>query len=143
MRHRVKKIKIKYGKDSNKMILIKLVKNFIKNGHLVTTAKRAKLLKSCLERLLSKAIKNKNRSKDYLYKKIGDKKIVNMIINQLVPIIEKKNGGYLRFSLLKKREGDGAVLTRVEWSLPVVLKEKKSIKEKKEKENKKTINKNK
>jgi len=134
MKHQIKKIKIKTGRDANQMLIKKLAKNFIKSGSLITTKTRAKFLISFLERLLDKAKKNPEKSQEYLFRRLGDKKIIRVIIQQIVPLIKEKTSGYLKLHLLKRRIGDGALMAKVEWSFPVVLKVSQSKKEKKKKE---------
>ena len=66
MRHRVKKIKFSKGKDANEMLLKKLLSNFLIQGKITTTQKKAKAVKSGIDRIVSKS-KNKTQSnKNYL-----------------------------------------------------------------------------
>lgn len=138
MKHKIKKIKFKFGKDANKMLVRKLAFNFLSNGYLLTTVSKAKVLKSYLEKLISKVKKSKKGEK-VLFEEIGSN--VRLIKN--IPDIIKKsfsdiNGGYVRIIKTDLREGDGSLLAKVEWAHPILTKEEKSqIEVEKTKTNKK------
>lgn len=126
MRHKVKKIKFKFGKDANKMLARKLAFNFLANGYLMTTVAKAKVLKSYIEKLISKVKKSKKGEK-VLFEEIGSN--VKLIKN-LPEIIKKSfsdiSGGYVRITKTDLREGDGSLLAKVEWAHPILTKEEKS-----------------
>ena len=56
MKHKVSKLKIKSGKDANKMLIRKLVRNFAEFGRVKTTETKAKFLKSQLESFAHSAL---------------------------------------------------------------------------------------
>ena len=58
MRKRIKKIQLKRGIDAKQAEVHKLTTNFIKWGKLTTTDRKAKYVKSIMDRLTYKAIKN-------------------------------------------------------------------------------------
>lgn len=126
MRHRVKKNKFKYGKDANKMIIIKLVKNFLKTGEITTTTKKIKLLRTQIDQLVNKAKKKKI---NYLVSKINNQKLVDFLVNKVVPVFNDRVSGYTTFKKLTTRLSDGSELARLTWVKPVVISQKK-IKEK-------------
>ena len=61
MNKRIKKIKIRKGKDATESVVRKLVVNFITHGKITTTVKRAKIIRSEIDRLVHKA-KDKKQS---------------------------------------------------------------------------------
>lgn len=133
MRHLVKKIKFKKGKDANKMLLVKLSINFLKTGSLITTEAKAKALVSFLEKLLNR-VRSKEDERErikFLEKKIGTKReLIKLIISDIFPQIQEKKTGFFRLKKIGYRSGDGSLMAKVEWSLPVVLKIEKIKKEK-------------
>ena len=56
MKHKISKLKIKSGKDANKMLIRKLVRNFAEFGRVKTTETKAKFLKSQLESFAHSAL---------------------------------------------------------------------------------------
>lgn len=141
MRHRVKKIKFNFGKDANKALIRKLAINFLDKGYLQTTLTKAKILKSYIEKLVTK-MKIKNESnKNYLLKYLGNKKIVEDGFDRIGPALLKVQGGYVRIIKIGTRNNDGSLLAKIEWVYPVVklssIKTSSSVKEKEDKSSKK------
>ena len=129
MRHRVKKIKFRSGKDANRMLVRKLVKNFITNSKIVTTIKKAKVLKSVIEKLIEKAKVESEANKNILLKTIADKKLVFRMFKEIGVTLKDKVGGYVRIVRLGRRDSDRSEMARLEWVYPVVTsKEKLGIK---------------
>ncbi len=131
MRHRYKKLKIKKGRDSNKSILMKLVRNFIREGKIITTVKKGKLLKSSLEILVNKAKKNTQADRNYLFKKIGHWPTIKNLITKIAPLVKDRVSGFINVAKIGYRKGDGAQLVKLSWTFPVVKedKEEKNLKE--------------
>ncbi len=120
MRHKVKKIKIKFGKDSNKMLLRKLLKNFLREGKITSTLKRIKLLKTLVEKIISQAKIDNEKNRAYLYKYLNDKKLVNFVFDNVVKVFSDLNGGYVKLIKLNERNSDGALLAELTWLRPIV-----------------------
>lgn len=116
-----KKLKFRYGKDANKMLLRKLIRNFIVRGKITTTRKKAKFLKSNLERILIYAKKNSPATQNRIKNVIANKSIEKILNNQVVPVFKEKTSGFTTIKYLPKRESDSSYMAKVEWSVPVVL----------------------
>ena len=115
MRHRVKKIKIAWGKDSNKMIIRKMAWNFIKYGKIKTTKARAKVLKSFLDRIVYKAIKDKPGGENILLKQLGSVEAVKLLKEKVAGKFKERIGGYVRLVRLPRRSSDSSEMARLEW----------------------------
>lgn len=115
MRHRVKKIKFKSGQDASTMLVRKLVRNFLTHGKITTTYKRAKAIKTIVEKLISKAKMDKAGVvfADIAYPYIDTLKLT-------------VTGGYVRLIRLNQRESDGADMVRVSWIYPFIIEDKKT-----------------
>lgn len=143
MRHRVKSIKFKYGRNANKMLTRKLLKNFVTNGRMTTTEKKIKLVKHQVEKLVQLAKKNTEASRLSLRSRLADKKIEDTLIRHVSPVFKDKPSGFTTLIRLSQRDSDGANIAKLQWSLPVVLekpvkKEKKKIEVKAPASDKKT-----
>lgn len=122
MRHRVKKIKIKKGKDANKMLMVKLTKNFFTKGKIVTTVKKAKIIKPHIERLVEKSKIKTEANKNYLLRFIHDKKIIDYLFNTVGVALKHIKGGYVKIIKIGQRESDGSEMAKLEWAHPVTIK---------------------
>lgn len=129
MRHRVKKIKFKKGKDANKLMIKKLLVNFIRKGKIKTTIKKGKILKSLVDKVVNLAKKNKA----YLISKyINNKKIVEFFVNKIVPIFSDRETGFTSIKKLGKRLSDGSEMVVLTWIKPVIVISNKNKNEKKQ-----------
>lgn len=121
MRHGVKKIKFNFGIDANQMMMRQLASNFLLKGKISTTLKRAKILKSYLEQLIEKSKIRTEANKNYLLAKLEKKELIDMLFDQVGPVIKDVEGGYIRVVRLGDRDSDGARTAKVEWVYPVVI----------------------
>ena len=135
MRHRINRLKFKQGHDSNKRLLKKLLINFIKYGHIETTHKRGQVLKSRLDSLVGKAIRNRKSDNNILLKTVGNRKVVDHLIFQISKFNKDRIGGYVSLKKVGYRFGDSALISRLSWvdSIPAMITPKpKKVKEKTE-----------
>ena len=115
MRQGVKKIKFHNGQDSHQALMRKLVLNFMSHGKIETTLQKGKALKSTIDRLTGKAIRNSSSDKNMLMKYLTTKKAVSYMVDVVGPAMNKRVGGYVTISKLGKRQGDNAEMTRLTW----------------------------
>lgn len=120
MKHRVKKFQFKKGKDATRSTLRKLALNLIRKGRLETNLKKAKALRSFIDRLVYKAKEKSGANKNVLLKQLSDKKAVNKLFAEVGPIFKKRTGGFVRIIRTGSRFGDGSEMARVEWTKPVI-----------------------
>lgn len=121
MRHRIKKIKFRNGKDANRMLIKKLLLNFFKKGKIETTIKRGKVLKSFIDRLINLAKKNK---KHLILKYIHNKKTVDFLVNKVVPLFSDRKTGFTSVKKMGKRLSDGSEMVILSWIKPIVISNK-------------------
>ncbi len=121
MYHRVKKIKFRAGRDANKMLIKKLLYNFFSNGKITTTLKKAKVLKSVVEKLVQKTKEKTEANKNFLLRYITSKKMTKFLFNTVGPTLKDKAGGYVRILRLGARSSDGSETAKLEWAYPVLV----------------------
>lgn len=121
MRHRVKKIKFRAGTDANKMLVKKLIYNFLLVGKISSTLKKVKVLKSLVEKAVEKAKEKNEANKNYLLRYVTDKKTMNLLFETIGPTLKDKTGGYVRVVKLGVRNSDGSEMARLEWAYPIVI----------------------
>ncbi len=125
MRHRVNKIRFKQGKDATRMLVRKLTVNFLTHSRIETTLKRAKVLKSVIEKLVEKAKVESEANKNKLLSAFNDKRLVDKMFKEIGKAMKDKVGGYVRIVRLGSGRDDGAEMARLEWAHPIVIEEKK------------------
>lgn len=130
MRHGSKKIKIRVGKDANAMLMRKLATNFFMVGKITTTEKKAKTLKTHLERLVEKTKSFSESNKNYLLRNLGNQELVQTLFSNVGPVVAGRVGGYVKMQKLYDRDSDGTLMIKLEWTTPIVIEEKKIVKEK-------------
>ncbi|GIW63978.1 MAG: hypothetical protein KatS3mg091_780 [Patescibacteria group bacterium] len=119
MQHRVNKIKIAKGRDHNRAVVRKLVLNFLKNGKIDTTLRKAKVLKSVIDSYVSKAKKNTNASYNLLLSKLADKQAVKFLVERVAVKFKDRVGGYVTVKRLGYRKGDSSLVARLQWVEPI------------------------
>jgi len=145
MRHKVKKMKFRKGKNASKATMRKLAVNFIDKGKVKTTLAKAKSLKSLIDRLVFKAKEKKESTKNILLKHLGEEKAMNKLFNTIAPKFNDRNSGFVRVIKLGERLGDGAEMGKVEWVKPILEVQSSEFKvqsKQKQKENGKANNAN-
>lgn len=121
MWHRIKKIKFRAGKDANKMLVKKLVLNFFEKGKITTTLKKAKVLKSVVEKLVEKTKKESEANKNYLLRYVTDANVTRFLFKTVGPTLKNTVGGYVKVVRLGLRDSDGSESARLEWAYPIVV----------------------
>lgn len=116
MKHGVKKIKFRNGQDSHQALTRKLLLNFIRHGKIETTLKRAKVVKSSIDRLTSKSITGTESSKNVLLRELGDRTAVKKMMNVVAPTFKEGTGGFVRLQRLGQRQGDNAEVALLTWT---------------------------
>lgn len=127
MRHHVKKIRGRGGKDAVRSLMRKLAVNFIERGQLETTNSRAKALKAVIDRLVSHAKKRTEAAKNTTLKTLGQSKTVDRLFDVIAPAVSERKGGFVRLVKVGPRLGDNAEMVRLQWVEPIeVTKQKKA-----------------
>lgn len=137
MKHRFNKAKFGFGKDANKMMLRKLAHNFLTEGKLETTKRKAKAAQSIVERIVTKAKTNTEADKKFILKHITEPKVLTIIVGEIAPALKDVKSGYTRVVNVGMRMTDGADIARLEWAYPVVLNRKEEVKKTEKKAEKK------
>lgn len=125
MRHGSNKFKVQGGIDANKMLLRKLTFNFLRSGKITTTAKKAKVLKQYLERIVEKSKKDTESNRNFLLKLMVKPALVRSLFKHVGPVMSDRVGGYVKTQKMYQRDSDGSLMVKVEWSVPVVMEEVK------------------
>lgn len=138
MRHGVKKIQCKGGRDASRSIERKLLMAFLEHGMLEITISRAKALRQMIDTLTGKAIRGSQSDRNVLLRRLGRPGVVSYMITTVGPALKERKSGFVRISSTSVRMGDNARMGKVSWVTTVpTLKSQKDIKLKTTKEQKK------
>jgi large subunit ribosomal protein L17 len=131
MKHKVSKLKIKSGKDANKMLIRKLVRNFVVNGKIKTTLTKAKYLKSKIESLAHMTLSYSESVKNVLLPYFQTEQSVLLFVDEVKKRVTNGTGsGCVKMQKLGERRGDASPMAQVVWTNSEVVQEKKESKKK-------------
>jgi large subunit ribosomal protein L17 len=115
VRHRRKGKKLGVNPSHRRALLANLAENLIIHKRIKTTDARAKELRRYIEPLVTKAKKGDMNSIRMIARKIRHKNILNILLNDIAPVYEKRNGGYTRIIKLGFRDNDRASVSLIEF----------------------------
>ena len=115
MRHRKKGKKLGVNPSHRRALLANLAENLIIHKRIKTTDARAKELRRYIEPLVTKAKKGDLNSIRMIAKKIRHKNILNILLSDIAPVYDNRNGGYTRIIKLGFRDNDRASVSLIEF----------------------------
>ena len=115
MRHRRKGKKLGVNPSHRRALLANLAENLIIHKRIKTTDARAKELRRYSEPLVTKAKKGDLNSIRMIAKKIRHKNILNILLSDIAPVYDNRNGGYTRIIKLGFRDNDRASVSIIEF----------------------------
>ena len=142
MRHFKRGRKLNRTASHRSALLSNLASSFIMHKQITTTQPKAKELRSFAERLITYAKKDSLHGRRLIMSKIigkNSKKVANLLMNEIGPQYNARNGGYTRIIKLDNRKNDNAEMCLIEFvDLNISSNEEdKNSKKDKEDENKK------
>jgi len=115
VRHRKKGKKLGVNPSHRRALLANLAENLIIHKRIKTTDARAKELRRYIEPLVTKAKKGDLNSIRMIAKKIRHKNILNILLSDIAPVYDNRNGGYTRIVKLGFRDNDRASVSLIEF----------------------------
>jgi len=115
VRHRRKGKKLGVNPSHRRALLANMAENLIIHKRIKTTDARAKELRRYIEPLVTKAKKGDLNSIRMIAKKIRHKKILDILLNDIAPVYDNRNGGYTRIIKLGFRDNDRASVSLIEF----------------------------
>ena len=115
MRHRRKGKKLGVNPSHRRALLANLAENLIIHKRIKTTDARAKELRRYIDPIVTKAKKGDLNSIRMIAKKIRHKNILDILLNDIAPVYDNRNGGYTRIIKLGFRDNDRASVSLIEF----------------------------
>ena len=134
MRHGRRRGRLGLVQEHRRSLLRNLARNLIQNQQIVTTHARAKEASRFVDQLVTIAKQNTLHARRHLISKLGNgsEDLARRMIQMIAPKFSTRAGGYTRVIRYKERIGDGASLSILEFTIPVIETEVKKPKKKKE-----------
>ena len=118
MRHQKRGRKFNRTASHRKAMMSNLASALILHKRIQTTDAKGKELRGFIERLVTYAKQGDVHGRRLIQKKIQGKrakKIANILIHDLAPTYENRNGGYTRLIKLNNRNNDNASVSLIEF----------------------------
>ena len=111
-----------------------LLKGLILHGKIKTTHAKAKSIQSEMDKILNLVKQDSLASRRVILAKLGgDKRSLDFLFKQYMPLAKSRNSGFTRLMILGTRRGDRAKMVSLELIEVVVPKKIKSTKKRKTK----------
>ncbi len=114
MLHSNKKKQLGRQKNQRNALIKTLAVSLIKNGKIVTTETKAKVLRSFVEKLITKGKANTLNSQRLIAGVVGST-MAKKICKEISPKYSERKGGYTRVVKVKTRISDGAKIAQIEF----------------------------
>ena len=115
MRHRKKNKVLDRKRSARDALILSQAKSLFTHEKIVTTITKAKVLRSFVEKLITKGKKKNLATTRYLIKKLNSPKLAKKITDVISPRYKNRNGGYTRIIKLNRRLGDNALKAKIEF----------------------------
>lgn len=132
MKHRKKGRKLNRSPKARQALFKTLLNSFFENGEITTTLAKAKVIQKEIDRLINKAKQGTLQKKRFIFASLSPAAAENLV-EKIAPQAKNRQSGYSRLFKLGQRQGDGAMMAKVELvdKIEEVEEKKKAIKEKK------------
>ncbi|HRR05384.1 MAG TPA: 50S ribosomal protein L17 [Candidatus Woesebacteria bacterium] len=132
MKHRKKGRKLNRSPKARQALFKTLLNSFFENGEITTTLAKAKVIQKDVDRLINKAKEGTLQEKRFIFASLSPGAAKNLV-EKIAPQAKNRQSGYSRLFKLGQRQGDGAMMAKVELvdKIEEVEEKKKAIKEKK------------
>ncbi len=130
-RHNVRKIKLSRTYNQRKALIKGLVVSLVDTGYLNTTLRKAKVLKSKVDKLVAKAQKGTVHARRQIASSVSNHKTANKLVDVIAPLMPNRRGGFTTIKKTGIRRGDASTMATVAFSVPLpspTPKKKSSVK---------------
>jgi large subunit ribosomal protein L17 len=114
MLHSNKKKQLGRGRNQRNALLKTLAVSLLKNEKIVTTETKAKVLKSFVEKLITKGKSGTLSSQRLIAGSVGAI-MAKKICKEISPKYSERKGGYTRVIKIKTRISDGSKMAQIEF----------------------------
>ncbi len=140
MRHRKKGVKLGRDQGSRKALYRNLVTALVEHERIRTTEAKAKAVRGMVDRAVTRSKEGSLHARRQLISLLDNKKAVGKLIDEIGPRFKNRQSGYTRIVRLGRRQGDNALMVRLEFVEPLEenMSQKKRVKKSQASEKKKS-----
>ena len=114
MRHKKHKYKLGVDPSHRKAMMKNLVTSLVEHGKIKTTHTRCLALRSCVEKLITKAKVDTVARRRLVFSRVNNANVVKKLFTEIAPKFKDRNGGYVRvLKLPDGRVGDSAKMSYI------------------------------
>lgn len=128
MRHRVSGRKLGRTRNERKALFKSLITSLVISGRIKTTEAKAKAVRGLVDRLITRAKIGGLSGRRSVAAVLHDKKVVNKLVDEIVPRYPSRTSGFTRILKLGQRRGDSALVVELSLVEGEDLKAKKTEK---------------
>lgn len=114
MRHANKVNKLSRKAPHRKALMMNLANALIENKRITTTVAKAKVLRTYIEPLLTRAKSDTTHNRRIVFSQLKDKNSIETMFKEVGEKIANRPGGYTRIIKLENRPGDNATMALIE-----------------------------
>ena len=114
MLHGNKKKQLSRGKNQRNALIRTLAVSLIRDSKITTTEIKAKVLKSYIEKIITKGKEGTLNAQRLIASKVGALP-AKKVVKEISPKYKTRNGGYTRVIKVKTRLSDGAKMAQIEF----------------------------
>lgn len=114
MRHGVKTKKLGRTHSHRKALINNMIKSFVKSEKIITTVEKAKILRTAVEKIITRSKNDTISNRRFLFSCLGCKITIAKLFEDLGKRYAQRNGGYTRIFKLYNRKGDNATMALIE-----------------------------
>ncbi len=133
MKHRKKGRKLNRSPKARQALFKTLLNSFFENGEITTTLAKAKVIQKKIDQLINKAKEHNLQTERFIFASLSPVAAKNLV-EKIAPQAKNRQSGYSRLFKLGQRQGDGAMMAKIELVDKIEEKgEEKEINKKEEK----------
>ncbi|WGH27673.1 MAG: 50S ribosomal protein L17 [Candidatus Shikimatogenerans bostrichidophilus] len=114
MKHYIKKKNLSRKYSHRKIMLSNMSCSLIIYKSIYTTLCKAKELQKYIEPILGKLKKNNLHNKRLIFNKLRNKKVIKILLNDILKKINNRKGGYTRILKVGYRKGDSSIMSIIQ-----------------------------
>lgn len=115
MRHRNKTKTLGRKHEQRQALVRNLAESLVRYGAIRTTKAKATVLRSAIEKAITKAARGNAADRRAIHKLLYTKGAVQKLLTELGPKYASRPGGYTRITKVGARPQDGAEMVRIEF----------------------------
>lgn len=114
MRHRKAGKKLSRSQSHRKALFKNLLSALILHGEIKTTESKAKAVRRLFDKLVTKGKSGTFHARRLVASFLDNKQAVNKLVDEIAPRFKDRPGGFTRIIRLGRRQGDDALMVKLE-----------------------------